>query len=333
MHWDVDGKSQKVMKEIAAAVKKADKLILATDPDREGEAISWHILRILEDKQGPEEGRPGRARHLQRRHQAVRARRVQGPAADRRAAGRGLSGPPRARLSRRLHAVAGAVAQAAGRPLGRPRAVGGAAARLRPRGRDRGLQDRGILDHRGAAGDAPRARSSRARLDGHRRQEARQARHQGRGLRHTPSRPPSRRATSASRRSRRRRCGATRTRRSPPRRCSRRPRASSASRPSRPCRSPSASTRASTSAARRSASSPTCEPTASRSSPRPSAPSASSIARDYSQALRAALHPRVQDQGQERPGGARGDPPDRRRAHARRMSRATSSATRRGSTS
>src|SRR6188474_668433 len=50
MHWDVDGRSVKVMKEIADAVKKADKLILATDPDREGEAISWHILRILEDR-------------------------------------------------------------------------------------------------------------------------------------------------------------------------------------------------------------------------------------------------------------------------------------------
>ncbi|MFA6141205.1 MAG: type I DNA topoisomerase, partial [Hyphomicrobium sp.] len=34
----------------ADAVKKADKLILATDPDREGEAISWHILQILEQK-------------------------------------------------------------------------------------------------------------------------------------------------------------------------------------------------------------------------------------------------------------------------------------------
>src|SRR5215468_1748301 len=50
MHWDVDDKSQKIMREIAAAVKNADKLILATDPDREGEAISWHILRILEEK-------------------------------------------------------------------------------------------------------------------------------------------------------------------------------------------------------------------------------------------------------------------------------------------
>ncbi len=50
MHWDVDPKSQKIMKEIADAVKTADKLILATDPDREGEAISWHILQILEQK-------------------------------------------------------------------------------------------------------------------------------------------------------------------------------------------------------------------------------------------------------------------------------------------
>src|SRR5262245_59573453 len=51
MHWDVtDDKSQKIMREIAAAVKTADKLILATDPDREGEAISWHILKILQDR-------------------------------------------------------------------------------------------------------------------------------------------------------------------------------------------------------------------------------------------------------------------------------------------
>ncbi len=50
MHWEVDGKSQKIMREIAEAVKKADKLILATDPDREGEAISWHILQILDQK-------------------------------------------------------------------------------------------------------------------------------------------------------------------------------------------------------------------------------------------------------------------------------------------
>jgi DNA topoisomerase-1 len=58
MHWDVDGRSQKVMKEIAEAVKKADKLILATDPDREGEAISWHILDILEKRKALRKGLP-----------------------------------------------------------------------------------------------------------------------------------------------------------------------------------------------------------------------------------------------------------------------------------
>ena len=64
------------------------------------------------------------------------------PRADRRRAGRRLSRPPRARLSGRLHALAGAVAQAAGRALGRPRAVGGAAAGLRPRARDREIRRR-----------------------------------------------------------------------------------------------------------------------------------------------------------------------------------------------
>ncbi len=50
MHWDTDGKSSKILKEITQAVKGADKLILATDPDREGEAISWHILQVLEKR-------------------------------------------------------------------------------------------------------------------------------------------------------------------------------------------------------------------------------------------------------------------------------------------
>ncbi|MBC8049471.1 MAG: type I DNA topoisomerase, partial [Chitinophagales bacterium] len=50
MLWDVEGSSAKVVSEITKAVKGADKLILATDPDREGEAISWHLLQILEEK-------------------------------------------------------------------------------------------------------------------------------------------------------------------------------------------------------------------------------------------------------------------------------------------
>jgi DNA topoisomerase-1 len=50
MIWQVDGKAQKRLSEIAAAVKDADRLILATDPDREGEAISWHVLEVLKEK-------------------------------------------------------------------------------------------------------------------------------------------------------------------------------------------------------------------------------------------------------------------------------------------
>src|SRR5680860_317963 len=50
MKWEVDAQSSKRLNEIARAVKGSQKLILATDPDREGEAISWHVLQVLEDK-------------------------------------------------------------------------------------------------------------------------------------------------------------------------------------------------------------------------------------------------------------------------------------------
>jgi DNA topoisomerase-1 len=50
MLWEVDPKAQKRLNEIASAVKGADALILATDPDREGEAISWHVLEVLRQK-------------------------------------------------------------------------------------------------------------------------------------------------------------------------------------------------------------------------------------------------------------------------------------------
>jgi len=47
MSWEVDGKAEKHIKEIAQALRGADKLFLATDPDREGEAISWHVREVL----------------------------------------------------------------------------------------------------------------------------------------------------------------------------------------------------------------------------------------------------------------------------------------------
>ena len=50
MRWEVGAKSAKRLSEIGGAVKDADRVILATDPDREGEAISWHIHEILKGK-------------------------------------------------------------------------------------------------------------------------------------------------------------------------------------------------------------------------------------------------------------------------------------------
>ncbi|MBN9466812.1 type I DNA topoisomerase [Brevundimonas sp.] len=50
MHWEADAKGAKRLSEIAEAAKRADRVILATDPDREGEAISWHVLEVLKKK-------------------------------------------------------------------------------------------------------------------------------------------------------------------------------------------------------------------------------------------------------------------------------------------
>jgi DNA topoisomerase-1 len=50
MHYEVLEKNAKHIATIVSAMKKAEELYLATDPDREGEAISWHIYMLLKDK-------------------------------------------------------------------------------------------------------------------------------------------------------------------------------------------------------------------------------------------------------------------------------------------
>ena len=50
MSWEVDTAARKRLTDIGNALKGADELILATDPDREGEAISWHVLEVLRQK-------------------------------------------------------------------------------------------------------------------------------------------------------------------------------------------------------------------------------------------------------------------------------------------
>jgi DNA topoisomerase I len=59
MHWAQDDeRSKKAMRDIVDAVKGAKKVILATDPDREGEAISWHLLEMLAQKKAIKAGTP-----------------------------------------------------------------------------------------------------------------------------------------------------------------------------------------------------------------------------------------------------------------------------------
>ena len=50
MIWEVDAFSKKYLKEITDSAKDSSKIILATDPDREGEAIAWHVKEFLDEK-------------------------------------------------------------------------------------------------------------------------------------------------------------------------------------------------------------------------------------------------------------------------------------------
>ena len=51
MLWEIDSFSKKYLKEITDAAEDSEKIILATDPDREGEAIAWHVKEVLEKKE------------------------------------------------------------------------------------------------------------------------------------------------------------------------------------------------------------------------------------------------------------------------------------------
>jgi DNA topoisomerase I len=112
MDWEVDSQSQKRIQAIAQAVTKGGKLYLATDTDREGEAISWHVLDILKKKKALA---------------GVDVKRVTFNAITKQSVLDAVAHPRD--LDQPLidaYLVAGALAQAAGQPLGRPRAIGGA---------------------------------------------------------------------------------------------------------------------------------------------------------------------------------------------------------------
>ena len=160
MLWETYADKARQLKAIADEAKGAEALILATDPDREGEAISWHVQEVLAKKKAL-------PAHVERvTFNAITKSAVleamAKPRAARRGSDRRLPGAARARLSGRLHALAGALAQAARRQVGGPGAIGGAAPDRRPRARDRAVPRAGILERHRDSGDRTAPSSSPA---------------------------------------------------------------------------------------------------------------------------------------------------------------------------
>ena len=222
MSWEVDGPSSKRLTDIAKAVKDADGLILATDPDREGEAISWHVLEVLKKKRALKDKPVSRVVFNAITKQSVldamaNPRQIDAPLVDAYLARRALDylvgftlSPvlwrklPGARSAGRVQSVA-------------LRLVCDREAEIERFIREEYWQIAALLK-------TPRNDGFEARLTGLRRQEAAEARHlqQGAGRRHR--RHARRRDVHASPRSRPSRPSAIPARPSPPRRCSRRPR-------------------------------------------------------------------------------------------------------------
>ena len=173
MKWEVASDSKKHIRAIAEALKTDDALILATDPDREGEAISWHLQEALASalKKGKQVSRVT----FNAITKTAVTEAMKHPAPGRHGAGRGLSRPPRAGLSGRLQPVAGAVAQAARGQIGRPGAIGLPAADRRARDGDRGVPAREYWTVEAVLA-TPRGQTYRGAADGAGRQEARPVR-------------------------------------------------------------------------------------------------------------------------------------------------------------
>ena len=121
MKYQVLEKNERHVEAIARALRKSKALYLATDPDREGEAIAWHLKEILKAR-GELDGKDvHRVVFYEITKNAIRAavgaaaRPVAGP-------GQRAAGAARARLPGRLQSLAAAVEEGAARTVGRPRA-------------------------------------------------------------------------------------------------------------------------------------------------------------------------------------------------------------------
>jgi len=134
MDWEADARGDKQVGAIAQALKGAKTLWLATDPDREGEAISWHVRAMLADKNALKGVAVHRISFNEITRNAVRyaidhPRELDQPLIEAYMARRALD----------YLVGAGVVAEAARQPQRRPCPVRGVAPDLRPRGRDRDI--------------------------------------------------------------------------------------------------------------------------------------------------------------------------------------------------
>ena len=271
MKYQVVERNQKHVDAISRALKKAKSLYLATDPDREGEAISWHLHELLKAQGALKDKEVQRVVFYEITKNAVREamaqpRELSVDLVNAQQARRALDFLVGFNLSPLLWKKV-----RPGLSAGR---VQSPALRMICEREDEiaAFVPQRILDHRRRVG-ACRAEFSR--------QAGRIPRREGRAVQLHHGRGSPRSGAHAARRGARRAHGARASiassaaailrRRSRPRRCSRKPRASWASARRRPCAWPSSCTKASTSARARSASSPTCAPTRSISRRKPSA--------------------------------------------------------------
>ena len=187
MKYQLIDKNEKHVDKIVKAAKKASAVYLATDPDREGEAISWHVYEVLKERKVLD-SQVGAARRVPRGHETRDPRSHRAAARSLRAARQRAAGAARARLSGRLQSVAAALEEGAARAVRGPRAKPGAAPHRRARGRDHGVQGAGILD------DRSDRRAGRASVSGSaRRLRAARRSSSSRSPTETRSAPPSRR--------------------------------------------------------------------------------------------------------------------------------------------
>ncbi len=142
-YYVVDADKKKKVRELKALLKNADELYLATDEDREGEAIAWHLLETLQ---------PTVPVKRMVFHEITKEA-IQRAAADhprpRHPPGRRPGDPPHPRPALRLRGQPGAVAQGQGGPVRRPRAVGRDPPGRRARARADGVPRRELLGRRG----------------------------------------------------------------------------------------------------------------------------------------------------------------------------------------